>query len=315
MNIKRVFFKKLSPLRYLKWLTTLMAGGIAFMMGVLTSPQAHAGQHNINSVTGPTFSEKTGSLALTIHCQMAGGTNVQFCDRMVSIGRFARTKINCNLTSAGESKLVSFTSDTTLKGWTVKTWSGYTTGIRTTGNSIKTIYDNNLGANANYIGIVFTAAYSTGTIVKPLDIYCILDNGEQSVGRDKDVSKTFTPPVNATFSVNGSPLSASSNAGTHRVKDYGEHTFNLSFGDTIWNSERQLKISMDKNANGCKLAAAKGTLEFNSKSVVFDPGTTLAPKIINIKTDNPSSAVLKLKTKASAAGAYECNITLTQNVS
>lgn len=211
---------------------------------------------------------------------------------------------------------MSFTNDTTLKGWTVKTWSGYTTGIRTTSNSIKTIYNDNQPANENYVGIVFTATYSTGTVVKPLDMYCLLDNGEQYVGRDKDVTRTFTPPVNAAFSVNGNPLSASSDAGTHRVKDYGEHTFNLSFGDTIWNSDRQLKISMDKNATKCKLSEVKGTLEYsNNPSVSFDPGTIAAPKSVNITSVNPSSAVLKLKTKASVAGAYECTITLTQSVS
>lgn len=284
------------------------------MLGVLTTPLAHAGQHNIHSATGPIFSEKTGTLGLTISCQMAGGTNMQFCDRMVSIGRFAGTKINCNLTSAGESKPVSFTSDTTLKGWTVKTWSGYTTGVRTTGNSIRTIYDNNQPANESYVGIVFTAAYSIGAVVKPLDIYCLLDNGDQAIGRDKDVSKTFKPPVNAAFTVDGNPRSAESTARTHRVSDYGEHTFNLSFGDTIWNSDRQLKISMDKDAVGCKLSDAKGRLEYDSKNVGFDPGTAAAPKSVSLKTDNPSTAVLKLWTKASKAGAYSCGVTLTQTV-
>lgn len=270
----------------------------------------------------PTWSDKTGTASIYWDCweRRSGPTYTELsCLQVVDNGYnlYPNAILQCTAEMpSGVSKNVDVTGTTTIGAWTINVTNYY--DEISASNKLRDFYGSRLQQKFS-VGPKFKATYSTtGVAVEKLTISC-LNNDPYSWDHFKGnvkgpLSMVFQPPAVATFSVNGSTTGATSDAGSHRTKDAGLHTFNLDFGQTIAYSSRTLGISVKTTDESCKFVETTGTLEYSNKSVSFNPSTGTTPKTVNLFTDAPSTAVLKLKTKRSKAGSYSCNVTLTQTV-
>lgn len=279
--------------------------GILVFIALLSMPDADA-----DDTPNPTFrfysnpttqfvnSGKTGTAFPYIECGTIRSTG-SFTSRECTRAMNSKTKIGCAIESNNKTGYINFISQpTNFEGWVIKAYKQDTTTL-TNEEFVKPLHD----GSSVLSGFYLTATYDKGTSVKKLDVKCNLWN-DPYLSVDTQIDFSFIPPVSAGFKA-----TASSTNKTHRTRDTGEHIIDLDFADTVPYLTRKIKASVNTTDTNCSIASVTGKLEYLTTSKSITLGSYL-----DIKSDNPSSAKLKLSVKKETAGTYKCTVTITQEV-